>query len=68
MQNANEAFTTWLVSTLLVAVPLLVFGLLAILVLAARSRSTPNLINCPGCGSGVSPHAPTCPRCGKAMK
>lgn len=35
------------------------------LAIAGKRRNAANLINCPGCGNGVSPHAAACPHCGR---
>lgn len=54
----------FLVGAALAAVGLIVF-LLVPLISAKRQLS---LINCFGCGGGVSPHALACPHCGSAIK
>ncbi len=68
MQSAQQAFASWMISVLLIIVPLIVLGALVIIALAVGTRGRANLINCPDCGGGVSPHAETCPQCGRKMK
>jgi hypothetical protein len=66
-QTAQEAFASWLTSVLLIAIPLVLLGALVLIALAARSRAASHLINCPGCGGGVSPHAANCPHCSRKL-
>jgi hypothetical protein len=55
------------IEVLLVAGVLVVIVLVAVMV-GSRHRSSANLVNCLGCGEGVSLHADKCPHCGRAMK
>jgi hypothetical protein len=57
-----------MISVLLIIVPLIILGALVMIALAVRTRGRHNLVNCPECGGGVSPHAETCPHCGRKMK
>ena len=55
---------------ILVACPLtLALALVALLAMAManKRRGTASLVNCPGCGNGVSTKAPACPHCGRPM-
>ncbi len=54
---------------MIIALGLLLIGALVMVVMVAVTTGRrPNLINCPECGGGVSPHAETCAHCGRKMK
>jgi hypothetical protein len=54
---------------MIIALGLLLIGAVVLVVVVALATGRrPNLINCPECGGGVSPHAETCSHCGRTMK